>query len=60
MAPTKDRRKQPDRRTRDGGPPQGWKERRRHVERRMPEVTEISFREWLTRLAEWEEFSRAK
>lgn len=35
-----------DRRRIDKGPPQGWKERRRSVERRFPQVTEISFEEW--------------
>lgn len=32
-----------DRRKADFGPPKGWKDRRRAVERRMPEVTELSF-----------------
>lgn len=37
-----------DRRQEDLGPPQGWRERRRSVERRMPEVQEdaISRSEW--------------
>ncbi|MEN6584761.1 MAG: hypothetical protein ABFE02_01745 [Sulfuricella sp.] len=35
-----------DRRKRDGGPPAGWKERRRNPERRMPEVEEISIEEF--------------
>lgn len=36
-----------DRRTEDKGPPSGWAERRRTVERRKPEVQEISFAEWI-------------
>jgi hypothetical protein len=35
-----------DRRSEETGPPSGWSERRRTVERRKPEVQEISFREW--------------
>jgi len=35
-----------DRRAIDAGAPQGWKERRRAVERRIPKVAEISFEEW--------------
>ncbi len=35
-----------DRRKRDVGPPQGWKERRRNPERRLPEVEEISLAEF--------------
>jgi hypothetical protein len=41
------RRATGDRRVADGGPPAGWLERRRTVERRRPEVREISFAEWL-------------
>lgn len=37
-----------DRRGTDCGPPQGWRERRRSVERRHPEVQEISFSEWIS------------
>jgi hypothetical protein len=38
----------PDRRVEDIGPPNGWKERRQHVERRIPhpEEVEISDDEW--------------
>jgi len=31
----------------DKGPPSGWSERRHTVERRRPEVREISFAEWI-------------
>lgn len=37
-----------DRRSEDVGPPSGWKDRRRHVERRIPETVEIEVSE-----AEW-------
>ena len=42
-----------DRRADDVGPPMGWRERRRHVERRMPTVKEdeISQYEWFRCLA---------
>ena len=36
-----------DRRNAEYGPPNGWRERRRTVERRRPEVHEISFSEWI-------------
>ncbi|KAB2928769.1 MAG: hypothetical protein F9K30_00015 [Dechloromonas sp.] len=36
-----------DRRRSELGPPDGWRERRRSVERRQPEVREIPFSEWL-------------
>ena len=36
-----------ERRDEDKGPPAGWSERRRTVERRKPEVTEISFADWI-------------
>lgn len=36
-----------DRRREDKGPPSGWSERRRSVERRKPDVQEISFTEWI-------------
>lgn len=38
-----------DRRRHDYGPPQGWRERRRHAEQRIPAVAEaaISDDEWL-------------
>jgi hypothetical protein len=29
------------------GPPEGWRERRRAVERRLPVVAEVPFSEWL-------------
>jgi hypothetical protein len=44
---TKQRRSGEDRRSEDCGPPSGWRERRRNVERRRPEVREISFSEWV-------------
>jgi len=36
-----------DRRSADKGPPNGWAERRKAVERRLPEVSEVPFSEWL-------------
>lgn len=36
----------PDRRERDKGPSIGWKDRRRHPDRRMPEGGEISLAEF--------------
>jgi hypothetical protein len=36
-----------DRRVRESGPPNGWRERRKSVERRRLEVDEIPFSEWL-------------
>ena len=36
-----------DRRAQEIGPPDGWRERRRAVERRLPEVRELAFSEWL-------------
>ena len=39
-----------DRRQKEVGPPNGWRERRRSVERRVPEVREIPFSEWLAHL----------
>jgi hypothetical protein len=41
------RRLPDDRRGPDSGPPAGWQERRRTVERRQAEVREILFAEWL-------------
>lgn len=41
-----------DRRKKEQGPPEGWKERRRNPERRMPEVEEISIAEFKRLLAE--------
>jgi len=37
-----------DRRAQENGPPDGWRERRKSVERRRPEVREILFAEWLS------------
>jgi len=36
-----------DRRIHENGPPNGWRERRKSVERRLPEVREVPFSEWL-------------
>ena len=36
-----------DRRNLEKGPPNGWRERRKSVERRLPEVEEVPFSEWL-------------
>lgn len=36
-----------ERRDREIGPPEGWRERRRTVERRLPVVVEVPFSEWL-------------
>jgi len=47
MKYTKNRRALEDRRKEDKGPPSGWSERRHTVERRKPEVREISFAEWI-------------
>jgi len=51
-----------DRRTEDGEPPLGWRERRRRVERRMPMVKEdeISQNEWFKRMASFLAQRRAK
>jgi hypothetical protein len=43
----RNRRAGEDRRSEENGPPKGWAERRRHVERRKPDVREISFSEWV-------------
>ena len=45
-----DKRSGLDRRGKDVGPPEGWRERRKAVERRIPEVREIPFSEWLAHL----------
>lgn len=42
-----DKREGNDRRRSEQGPPNGWRERRRTVERRQPEVREIQFSDWL-------------
>jgi len=47
------RRLRQDRRDLDLGPPAGWRERRRCAERRLVEVTETSFREWVAYRAKW-------
>lgn len=39
-----------DRRITEDGPPNGWRERRKSVERRLPEVEERPFSEWLEQL----------
>lgn len=43
----KDRKKE-DRRQRDLGTPTGWKERRRNADRRLAQVSEATFEEWVT------------
>lgn len=43
----KERRLDYDRRGVEIGPPSGWKDRRHAVERRKPEVREVSIDEWL-------------
>lgn len=50
MNQVKDKRDGGDRRTSELGPPNGWRERRRSVERRLPEVKEIPFSEWIASL----------
>lgn len=45
-----EKRRGEDRRDNDVGPPDGWRERRKAVERRIPEVREIPFSEWLAYL----------
>ncbi len=50
MKPINNRRSVHDRREQELGPPKGWSERRKSVERRLPEVIEIPFSEWLSRL----------
>jgi hypothetical protein len=47
---SKKQRSGDDRRTAELGPPAGWRERRKAVERRLPEVKEIPFSEWLGHL----------
>lgn len=42
-----DRRVLADRREAEKGPPPGWKDRRRAAERRIPEVEEVAFSEWV-------------
>jgi hypothetical protein len=47
------RRFRQDRRRVDAGPPAGWKERCRFAERRLIDVAEISFPEWVSCMAGW-------
>jgi hypothetical protein len=47
MVVKNDKRTGVDRRTRESGPPNGWRERRKSVERRLLEVDEIPFSVWL-------------
>ncbi|MGV0951941.1 MAG: hypothetical protein ACOYB3_14825 [Azonexus sp.] len=47
MKYSRNKRSGEDRRDEDCGPPSGWSERRKSVERRRPEVREISFAEWI-------------
>jgi hypothetical protein len=42
MSSSANRRARTERRDQDLGPPSGWKDRRRSVERRMPEIREIA------------------
>lgn len=41
-----ERRDRHDRRETEDGPPPGWKDRRRHAERRIPAVAEVPFEMW--------------
>lgn len=50
MVVKNDKRRGDDRRQNEYGPPNGWRERRKSVERRVPEVHEIPFSEWLSHL----------
>ncbi|MBL8403842.1 MAG: hypothetical protein JNL16_04790 [Dechloromonas sp.] len=45
-----DKRSGSDRRQQEVGPPNGWRDRRKTVERRVPEVMEIPFSEWLAHM----------
>lgn len=45
------RTRKEDRRQQELGPPKGWAERRRRVERRRPEVAEASLDEFLSLMA---------
>lgn len=49
MKTTEQRVSPDDRREVDQGPPAGWRERRRRVERRIPEATEVEVSE-----SEWQ------
>ncbi|WP_412478847.1 hypothetical protein [Azonexus sp. IMCC34839] len=46
MTRGKEKRSGEDRRISEDGPPSGWRERRKTVERRLPRVVEISLTEW--------------
>ncbi|WP_265944898.1 hypothetical protein [Dechloromonas sp. A34] len=50
MRTKREARDSADRRQEELGPPQGWKDRRRRTERRMPEINEyvVSESEWLS------------
>ena len=50
MSPSKTRNPTEDRRFEDAGPPAGWRERRMHVERRIPtaEEVEMTDSQWAT------------
>lgn len=50
MLSNSDKRSGSDRREKEAGPPNGWRERRKTVERRVPEVMEIPFSEWLAHI----------
>ncbi len=50
MGKVNEERAATDRRRQENGPPDGWRERRKSVERRRPEVREILFAEWLSHL----------
>lgn len=45
-----ERRRCSDRRDLELGPPKGWRERRRTAERRIPEVKEVAYAEWVLQL----------
>lgn len=50
MSKSENKRLGDDRRAEEIGPPAGWRERRRTVERRRPEVLEVPFSEWLAHI----------
>ena len=49
MKPITNRRQDTDRREVESDPPPGWRDRRKSVERRLPEVEEVSLAEWQAR-----------
>lgn len=53
MSQQMDRRLGKERRGLDVGPPGGWRERRRRVERRLIRVAEIDFRDWVAGMVRW-------